>query len=309
MHKISIAIPTYNRKDYLKECIESILTQSFSDFKIYVFDNCSDYNIEKFINDFSDTRIELIKSPQNLGNIGNFERIYNYDFPSEYLVIFHDDDTMHPKFLEINYNLLQKNYKAVFSASSMEFISDDRKINIFKELNKELNIINIKDKRDFVRLLLNNFNLCFDSVVYRTSYIGKHFSIFSEKYGKWCDRPYLVELSNKGPVLIIDEKLVNYRIHLSQDSQALSGDKQNELLSLFSLYKETLLNGTENNEDTNLYYSYSTNFLLLSGFSFAKNLSDYLKFIEQAKKIGLFKLSHLNLRGIWYILVNIKKLY
>ena len=108
MHRISIAIPTYNRKDYLKKCIESILSQSFSDFKIYVFDNCSDYNIEKFINDFSDTRIELIKSPQNLGNIGNFERIYNYDFPSEYLVIFHDDDTMHPKFLEINYNLLQK---------------------------------------------------------------------------------------------------------------------------------------------------------------------------------------------------------
>ncbi len=309
MHKISIAIPTYNREDYLKECIESILAQSFSDFRIYVFDNCSEYNIEKFINDFNDTRIELIKSPKNLGNIGNFERIYNYDFPSEYLVIFHDDDTMHPKFLEINYDLLQKNDKAVFSASSMKFISDHRKIKIFRELNRELKIINTLSKRDFVRLLLNNFKLCFGSVVYRTAYIGKHFSIFSEKYGKWGDRPYLVELSNSGPVLIIDEKLVNYRIHLSQDSQALSGDKQNELLSLFSLYKETLLNGTENKKDINLYYSYSTNFLLLSGFSFARDLSEYIKFIGQAKKIGLFKFRHLNLRGIWYILVNIKKLY
>lgn len=309
MHKISIAIPTYNRKDYLKECIESILSQSFSDFKIYIFDNCSDYDIENFINDFNDTRIELVKSSHNLGNIGNFARIYNYDFPSEYLVVFHDDDTMHPKFLEINYNLLRKNDDAIFSASSMEFISDHRKINVFRTLGKELNIIKAKDQRDFVRLLIQNFNLCFDSAVYRTAHIGKNFDTFAEKYGKWGDRPYLVELSGKGLILIINEKLVNYRIHLNQDSQALSGDKQKELLSLFSLYKEALLNGTENNQDINLFYSYSTNFLLLSGFSFAKNLSEYLKFIEEAKVIGLFKLRYLNLRGIWYFLANIKKLY
>ena len=309
MHKISIAIPTYNRKDYLIESIESILAQSFSDFRIYIFDNCSDYNIEDVVNGFHDTRIELVKSSHNLGNIGNFERIYNYDFQSEYLVVFHDDDTMHPRFLEINYNLLQKNANAVFSAANMEFISDHKKIKNFKDLKEKLNIININSKQEFVRLLLNNFNLCFDSAVYRTSYIEKHFSKFAEKYGKWGDRPYLIELADKGSILIIDEKLINYRIHLNQDSQSLSFDKQKELLALYSLYKETLLNGTENKKDKNSYYSYSTNFLLLSGFSFATNFSDYLKFIAEAKKIGLFKWKYLNLRGLWYILANIRKLY
>lgn len=309
MHKISIAIPTYNRKNYLKECIESILSQSFSDFKIYVFDNCSDYNIENFINSFNDKRIELINSPKNLGNIGNFERIYNYDFPSEYLVIFHDDDTMHPKFLESNCNLLQKNANAILSACSMEFINDHKKIKNFKELDKELNIINAQNKRDLVKLLINGFHLCFGSVVYRNTYIEKNFKTFAEKYGKWGDRPYLISLADKGSVLIIDEKLVNYRIHPNQDSQSLSSDKQKELFSLFSLYRNEYLDGTETNKDIRSYYYYSTNYLLLSGFSFAKNFSDYINFIIQAKKMGLFKLHYLNLRGIWYILANINKLY
>lgn len=309
MHKISVAIPTYNRKNYLKECLDSILKQTFADFRIYVFDNCSDYGIEDFIDSFNDKKIELVKSSSNLGNLRNFERIYSYDFKSKYLVIFHDDDTMHPKFLETNYNLLQKNDDIVFSACSMEFINNHKQIGVFKELDKDLNIINIQNKRGLVELLINRFNLCFGSVVYRTTHVEKNFEVFAKKYGKWCDRPYLIALASKGLVLIINEKLVNYRIHSGQDSQSLSSDKQKEIFSLFSLYKNEYLDGTETIKDRYTFYSHSTNFLLLSGFSFAKNFSDYINFLTQAKKTGLFKIHYLNLRGIWYILVNIKKLY
>ena len=42
--RITVGIPTYNRSNYLKETLESVLTQSWDDLEIIVSDNASEDN-------------------------------------------------------------------------------------------------------------------------------------------------------------------------------------------------------------------------------------------------------------------------
>jgi glycosyltransferase involved in cell wall biosynthesis len=55
--KVSVVIPTYNRKDILVETIQSVLDQSFNDFEILVIDNGSTDGTEHVIKEIKDNRI------------------------------------------------------------------------------------------------------------------------------------------------------------------------------------------------------------------------------------------------------------
>lgn len=307
MPKVTIAIPTYNRKEYLKECLESILNQTFQDFLIYVFDNCSDYDVEGFLKEFNDNRIVLLRSDKNIGNIENFGRIFTYKFPSKYLIIFHDDDVMHPLLLEKEVNILNKHEDIVFVATSLKFVKNYKKMFDFSVVKNRQNFYICKKPTDLIRLILKDFDLCYDSVMYRTNIVEDN-RPFDKEFSKWTDRPYLIELARNGNVGIVKEKLVNYRIHRKQDSQDCSINEMKYAFRLFSFYKENLAKPLSK-EDKKLFYSFSTNNLILAGFSFSKDFKEYLIFIREAKEKGFFHLKYLNLKGVYYFLKGLKNLY
>ncbi len=68
---VSIIILNYNGKQFLKDCFESVLVQSYTDFEIIFFDNASsDGSIEFVKEKFTDSRIKIVQSPENLGFAG-----------------------------------------------------------------------------------------------------------------------------------------------------------------------------------------------------------------------------------------------
>ena len=89
--KISIIIPTYNRKYQLKECIDSILRQTYTNYEILVIDDCSKDNTEEFLKEnYSDDRIIYIKNKINSG--AGFSRKIGYNSSTGDYIIFCDDD-------------------------------------------------------------------------------------------------------------------------------------------------------------------------------------------------------------------------
>src|SRR5687768_4403046 len=69
--QVSIIILNYNGKQFLKDCFESVLAQSYPDFEIIFFDNASDDGSIEYIKEkFTDSRIKIITSTENLGFAG-----------------------------------------------------------------------------------------------------------------------------------------------------------------------------------------------------------------------------------------------
>lgn len=59
--KISIILSSYNHEKFVAQSIESVISQSFTDFELLVIDDNSFDNTAKIIKDFSDPRIKFFR--------------------------------------------------------------------------------------------------------------------------------------------------------------------------------------------------------------------------------------------------------
>ena len=67
--KISIVLPVYNGELFLKDCIDSLLLQTFTDFELLIINDGSTDETENIISRYNDPRIRYIKNKINYGLI------------------------------------------------------------------------------------------------------------------------------------------------------------------------------------------------------------------------------------------------
>ena len=109
MPKVSVLMPVYNTKEeYLREAIESILNQTFTDFEFIILnDGSTDENVEKVIKSYNDERIKYFKQ-ENLGIAKSRNRLMELA-QGEYLALTDHDDISHPDRFEKQIKILEKN--------------------------------------------------------------------------------------------------------------------------------------------------------------------------------------------------------
>lgn len=112
----TIGIPNYERPHYLREALQSILAQSFTDFEVIVSDDCSKADIASVINAFSDPRLRWVRQEENLGAVANFNYVIG-QARGRYIVFHQNDDLLHRDFLLRAYEAFQRHPDAVLYAS------------------------------------------------------------------------------------------------------------------------------------------------------------------------------------------------
>ena len=285
--KLSIAVPTYNRLAYLKQSLQSILDQTFQDFSIFVFDNASTEPVKEEIEKFGDPRIQFIGAEKNIGSPGNINRILQYPFESEYLIIFHDDDVMHPKMLEIETSFLDAHKDLVFVVSDLKR-SQDSTMQSFSSFN-ETNIPHIiyRNNPEFARAQMSWLRYAFDSAMYRVEAL-KNTQMKPERFSDFADMVFLAEISKKGPCAFLNAPLVNYRVHVTQDSGLLKEDYADGAFKTLSFFRESLPD-VLSKEDYKLFHAYSLNFLLRSYANINKGFLNFVRFFKKAQQQKLIR--------------------
>lgn len=116
---VSIIIPAYNAAAFIRETLDSILAQTYSDFEIIVVNDGSTDDTEGVVKSFSDKRIHY-KFKQNEGV--SITRNYGFDLSKgKYIVFFDADDLMTVDFLEKRVEALENNKDIGFCCGILEF--------------------------------------------------------------------------------------------------------------------------------------------------------------------------------------------
>lgn len=220
MPKVSIIIPCYNVEKYLKDCLDSVLAQTFSDYEAICINDGSPDNCGKILDKYAklDSRFKVIhQSNQGLSQArNNGKNLANGD----YIYFLDSDDTLHPQLLEITHSLMQKH-----DADLVTF-----------ELNKQNKPINKIDINSIQTKITNQ-------PIYQKNSKSKfkiHFNVCTKLYKKellnsidfipnihFEDYPFTFAIFQKNPKTIITTlKLYNYAQNNDSISRQKSTPKQ-----------------------------------------------------------------------------------
>jgi glycosyltransferase involved in cell wall biosynthesis len=125
MPEISVVIPSYNHAGYIGKAIESVLSQSYSDFELIVVDDGSSDNSLEVLSSFRDTRMKVF-SQTNQGAHSAINRGLRAA-TGDYLAILNSDDLYHPLRLEKALDVLKSDQQVGLVGSYIEIIDQQGK--------------------------------------------------------------------------------------------------------------------------------------------------------------------------------------
>lgn len=99
---VSIGMPVYNGEQYIKEAIDSLLSQTFKNFELIISDNCSTDETANICKEYerTDHRVKYIRQERNIGPSANFEFVFKKSSCSYFMWAAHDDK-WDPNWLEV----------------------------------------------------------------------------------------------------------------------------------------------------------------------------------------------------------------
>ncbi|WP_100613702.1 glycosyltransferase [Confluentibacter citreus] len=210
---VSIILPLYNGEKYVRETIESILLQSYTNFEFIIINDGSTDNSLNIVKGFNDNRIVLIDQENkglaatlNIGlNLANGDLIARID----------SDDIAKRDRIQIQVNTFKKNPNLVLLGSAVNYI-DENGVYLGRSYP-------ITRTRSIKKHLLNNGNIiAHPSVMYIKDIVLK-IGGYSEIIGKYFEDHFLwCQLLNYGDIENLSECLIDYRL----TPQSISGLEQ-----------------------------------------------------------------------------------
>ena len=138
---VTVGIPVYNGELYIQKAINSVLSQSYTNFELIISDNASTDSTEVICKEFArnDSRIKYVRHQINQGADFNFNFVLS-EAKSKYFVWLGADDYWEATFLEKNIAKLESNNNIVGSIGLVKFYGIEdfyiKKNLVFKIKNK-----------------------------------------------------------------------------------------------------------------------------------------------------------------------------
>ena len=109
MNEIGVFICNYNKADYVVECVEKVINQTFKNLDVYVVDNAStDESVLKLRERFGDT-VTIIVNSENIGGSGGFNTGIKraQELGYQYIMLLDNDAMLEEHAIEYLYEYLK----------------------------------------------------------------------------------------------------------------------------------------------------------------------------------------------------------
>ena len=127
--RVTVGLPTYNRADYLREAIDSVLAQSMRDFILVISDNASTDDTPEIVASYDDPRIVYRRHTENQGWIPNFNASLE-GATTDYAMFLCDDDLLRPGALARAVEVLDAHPEVVLYHSAFDYIDGTGEVRI-----------------------------------------------------------------------------------------------------------------------------------------------------------------------------------
>lgn len=196
-------MPVYNSSPYLREAIDSVLSQTFTDFELILLNDGSTDDSEEIINTYNDARIVYVSNKKNLGLIATLN-IGLKMAKGSYIARMDADDVCMPNRFAEQIAMFSLHPEAIAVGSDY-----------FKLIGNKLKLVTNVNNSDYSKSLLM-FSTCFCHPTVMLK--NKHELFYEAEFLHAEDYRLWTQLAKHGKFLNVNKPLLKYRYHSQQVS-------------------------------------------------------------------------------------------
>lgn len=203
---VSIIMNCYNGEKYLKEAITSVINQTYENWELIFWDNCSTDKSPIILKSFKDQRIKYFKS-EKFTNLGEARNLAFEKCNGEYVAFLDTDDIWYN-------NKLQKQIECFVNdvgivTCNTIFFNEKIKEPLYKK--------NIKEGYVFEELL-KNYNLSLETLVIKKKLALNSNIFFDKSLSYISDFDFFLRLSRNCKLKYVPDILSGWRVHHESES-------------------------------------------------------------------------------------------
>lgn len=208
MTKVSVILPVYNAAPFLKEAIDSIVNQIYTDWELIIINDGSTDSSEEIILDYTDTRFRYYKNDANIGLIATLNKAIALS-SGEYIARMDADDISLPDRFTKQVQFLDRNREYAICGTFARII--DIKGNVTGK------IVHVTDN-DYLKInLLFSVPFIHPDIMIRKNMLDED-RIFDKEYLHAEDYDLWARIARKHKIANIPQFLFKYRWHGSNVS-------------------------------------------------------------------------------------------
>lgn len=178
--RVSIGMPVFNGEKYIRDALDSLLNQTFSDFELIISDNASTDRTEEICCEYAsrDSRISYFRQTENNGAITNFQFVLDQASGEFFMWAAYDDLWSQNYLFEALNSFAEESIDFVFPAFELKSIN----LNFSKKIkSKFFEFIELPDKKirvlRFIALHHNSHKCNIVYSMFRLNFLKKTLNI------------------------------------------------------------------------------------------------------------------------------------
>ncbi|MBU6994203.1 rhamnan synthesis F family protein [Ferrovum myxofaciens] len=213
--KVSVILTSFNRVKYIRESIESVLSQTFQDLELIIWDDASSDNSWEIIGSYVDPRIKAYRNDETRRYVAN--RAIQEIATGQYIAIHHSDDVWEPEKLERQVRFLDEN-PSIGAVFCQTHVIDETGVLLEDDSHFYATIFDQPNRTRFQWLNFFFYHanaLCHPSILIR-KLCYEDCGVYRKGLGQLPDLEMWIRLCFKYDIHVLPEKLMRFRVRSNE---------------------------------------------------------------------------------------------